>query len=44
MTNQEITAQLTAEGLRIASQDEAGWTYTYIDENGKRTTLWVTEI
>jgi hypothetical protein len=43
MTFQEILNQLSSEGLRIASSDEAGWTYTYINEERERVTLWVTE-
>lgn len=44
MNSEQLTQQLTSEGLRIASQGESGWTYTYINEDGERVTIWVTDI
>lgn len=43
MTTEQLTEQLTNEGLRLAGENEAGWTYTYIDASGERVTVWVTE-
>lgn len=43
MTTEELITELTTEGLRLASDDEAGWTYAYIDEYQERVTVWVTE-
>lgn len=42
MSLEQITAQLSAEGLRIALATESGWTYSYISDEGERVTLWVT--
>lgn len=42
MTHEELNQQLASEGLRIASQDEPGWTYTYRNEYNERVTVWVT--
>ena len=39
----DIAARLAAQGLRIASQSEAGWYYiTTVD--GVRRSFWVTDI
>lgn len=43
MTNEELTQELASAGLRLASENEAGWTYTYIDADCERVTVWVTE-
>lgn len=43
MSYEEITQKLTDEDLRIAGEFEAGWTYTYINDEGERLTLWVTD-
>lgn len=43
MTNEELTQELATEGLRLASEDEAGWIYTYIDPSGERVTVWITD-
>lgn len=43
MTIEQITAQLAAEGLRIAAQNEPGWTWKYINDSDETITLWVTE-
>lgn len=44
MNTEQITAQLTLEKLRIADSTETGWTYSYINDEGERITLWVTEV
>jgi hypothetical protein len=44
MTNEELTQALATEGLRLASNDEAGWTYTYLTEEGEKVTIWVTDL
>jgi hypothetical protein len=44
MNENELENELLANGLRLASEDEAGWTYTYVDEDGNRRSLWVTEL
>lgn len=44
MTSEQLLEQLEQEGLRPASLDEAGWTYTYIDDSGERVTVWVTDL
>ena len=31
------------EGLRIATQNEAGWAWKYINDSGEAVTLWVTD-
>jgi hypothetical protein len=38
----ETLNELTEEGLRLAEQDEPGWTWVYINDSGERVTLWVT--
>ncbi len=51
MTQAELTQELASEGLRLAANDpastpglcEAGWTYTYITDEGERVTIWVTD-
>jgi hypothetical protein len=42
-SDNQITEQLAQEGLRLASLNEAGWTYTYMDD-GERVTIWVTDL
>lgn len=44
MTNEELTQELAAKNLRLASENESGWTYTYITAEGERVTVWVTEV
>lgn len=44
MTTEELTQALATENLRLATDDEAGWTYTYINDNGERVTVWVTDL
>jgi hypothetical protein len=44
MTNEELIAELALAGLRLASDDEAGWTYTYLTDEGERVTAWVTDL
>jgi hypothetical protein len=44
MTHDELTQQLASEGLRLAQNDEAGWTYTYLTDEGERVTVWVTDL
>lgn len=44
MTQEELTQALATEGLRLATDDEAGWTYTYLTDEGERVTIWVTDI
>ena len=39
----DIAILLAAKGLRIASQDEAGWYYVAIVD-GVRRSFWVTDI
>ena len=43
MTYSEALTQLDTEGLRIAMDTESAWNWTYINENGERVTLRVTE-
>jgi hypothetical protein len=44
MTTKQLLRQLEHEGLRLASLDEAGWTYIYMDDNRERVTLWITDL
>jgi hypothetical protein len=44
MTTEQLTTQLTKEGLRLADETESGWAYSYISDEGQRVTVWVTEI
>jgi hypothetical protein len=44
MNESELENELLANGLRLASEDEAGWTYTYVDEDSNRRSVWVTEL
>ena len=44
MNKEELTIQLTEEGLRLAGDTEAGWYYIYINTDGERVTVWVTDL
>lgn len=54
MTQEELTQELASEGLRLASEDEAGWYYHIYDpqgglpgaceENETTITVWVTDL
>lgn len=43
MNAEQLTVELNKQGLRLASSSEAGWTYTYINCDSERITVWVTE-
>jgi len=43
MTHNEFINELASEGLRIADQNEAGWSEAYYDEYGERIVVWVTD-
>lgn len=43
MSYKELIQQLANEGLRLANNDESGWTYAYINKDGERVTIWVTD-
>jgi len=43
-SHQNIIDELAEEGLRIAEADESGWTYTYINDESERVSLWVTDL
>ena len=44
MNKDELITKLVTEGLRLADDTEAGWTYVYITDEGERVTLWVTDL
>jgi len=39
----QLDEQLKSEGLRLAETSEPGWVYAYIDSEGNRSTVWVTD-
>ena len=38
-----IIQELISENLRIATDNESGWYWKSIDDNGDTVTLWVTD-
>lgn len=44
MNIEQLTQELASNGLRLASDDEAGWTYSYITDEGERVTVRITDV
>ena len=43
MTREEMLKELERTGMRLAAEDEQGYTDSYVNECGERVTIWVTE-
>lgn len=44
MTTEQLIQELATEGLRLASEDEAGWNFFYYNEDEERVVIWVTDL
>jgi hypothetical protein len=43
MARTELIEQILDEGLRPTEAGEQGWSYTYYDNEGIRSVIWVTD-